>query len=362
MNHIPSLRKILLDHELNALLLFRPEDIFFFTGFSSSHAIFLVTETKAFFFTDNRYLEAARLFFSSQNSTKTFSERGEKEMTVQNITEVSKVFFEKEKLQRIGVDFHQISYAQMEQWSEKWEVELSDVSVKVLRSQKTKENISCLQKAASIADEALIAVLPLLQVGISEKEFAWELEKAGRERGAEKVSFDAIVAFGEHSAIPHHHPTEKKLQKNTPLLIDWGFMYKGFCSDCTRCFFLGNPDKEWLKTYDRVWEAQKKGMEKMRPKKEISEVQKVAEDFLTEKIMHSFGHGVGVEVHEYPGVSPKTKGEFIANQVVTAEPGLYYSGKFGIRIEDMVHIGKTRNTLLTQVPKEKNILALSLKK
>jgi Xaa-Pro aminopeptidase len=264
------------------------------------------------------------------------------------------LFFLDRKVQVIGIEFSRVSTKTFFDWKNAFSGECIDVSTDIdrIRSQKHEAEIAAAQKASSLLDEAMKRSLPFLQSGVSEKEFAWILEKAGRELGAEKISFEPIVAFGEHSAIPHHSPTEKELKKEMPILIDWGFVSGGFCSDCTRCFWYGeNPDPKWIDAYQRVSASQQKGMDIMTPNKEISAVQKAAEEVLGENIPHSFGHGVGLEVHEYPTISPKSKGVFWKNMIVTAEPGMYFSGKFGIRIEDMGVIESSGFLSLTGFPK-----------
>lgn len=317
----------------------------FFSGFWSSNGLFCVSPKNLIFATDSRYLDAARTFFSETDVCVVPYPKTKEEW---------KGFFEKLGSQTVGIEFSRIPAKTYFYWKDLCSGELKDISetINQIRSQKTDEEVAAAQKASSIADAALKKSLPFLTLGVSEKEFAWVLEKAGRELGAEKTSFDAIVAFGEHSAIPHHSPTEKKLQKEMPILIDWGFISGGFCSDCTRCFWYGeNPDLEWLDVYQKVSAAQKKGIEHMAPKKEIVTIQKEAEKNLGEKIPHSFGHGVGLEVHEYPTISPKSKGMFFEKMIVTAEPGMYKNGKFGIRIEDMGIIKSSGFKSLTNFPK-----------
>ncbi len=344
MNHrLSKLRESLQSGHRDAVLLSDSFSVQFFSGFSSSNALYLITGTKEIFITDPRYLSGAKEFFcSSEVEVRNFPKKEE-----------WKNFFQELGVTKLGIEMSKVLVTTFRQWEESFFLQLEDFSpvAEKIRAEKSTSEIVAAQKAASIADEALKKVLPLLQPGISEKAFSWELEKAGRELGAEKVSFEAIVAFGEHSAVPHHSPTERVLQKNDAILIDWGFIADGFCSDCTRCFFMGEPSDEWIKTYKKVLAAQQAGITAMLPGKEIANVQQVTEDVLGEKMLHSFGHGVGVEVHEFPGISTKSNDMFIKNMLVTAEPGLYRAREFGIRIEDIGVIEKNGFRSLTKFPK-----------
>lgn len=338
-NRKKLLGTLLQEKKVDALFLADTLQIFALTGFRCSHGLLLIDGKGMTFFTDARYLQAA--------------EQHACDWTVFDLQECTEGFFQKKNYVRVGVDFDFLTVHRQKKWKKLLGAKLVHASLEVLLSQKTASEIEAHQRACKLGDRALGEVLPLLKPGIREAEFAWQLEKTGRELGAEAISFEPIVAFGANGAIPHHHPGETKLQKNTPILIDWGFVVDGYCSDCTRCFFLGAPTESWRQTYETVLQAQETGKELMQTGTKIARIQSVAEKELGEKMIHSFGHGVGVRVHEYPGVSTKTKGEFLMNQIVTAEPGLYRSGEFGIRIEDTVVIQEEGGPKdLTKFPKD----------
>jgi Xaa-Pro aminopeptidase len=324
---ISHIQELLSKKSMDVVMLSESFSVLSFTGFFSSNALLFIFPKHTFFFTDARYLLAAKEYFQETN------------IEVRNIVEQKnwKEFFQKQGGKKIGIEMDLVRVSQLERWKEDFFSSFVDVSseIKRIRSQKTQEEIRKGKKAAGIADMALQKVIKSLTQGVSEKEFSWELEKCGRELGAEKVSFDPVVAFGRNSAVPHHRADETKLKRNQPILIDWGFIVDGFCSDCTRCFFYGIPSSEWVETYKKVLESQKKGIQRIASGKSIASVQEVADSVLPQKIPHSFGHGVGREVHEYPTISQKTTETFLQNMIVTAEPGIYFSEKFGIRIEDM---------------------------
>ncbi len=326
----------------------------FFSEFWSSSGFFFVFQDSAYFLTDARYLSAARQFF--QNS----------EIKVLDFLKPEEWddFFKKNGISRLGMDFSKISAERLRNIRRHFGIKISPFSAHHFRAYKTAEQIFFAETAAKIADSALEKTLSFLQVGVSEKEIAWILEKIGREEfGAEKNAFDPIVAFGKNSAIPHHVPTDQKLDLETPILIDWGFQKNHLCSDCTRNFWFGkNPSSKWISVFEWVSAAQAGGIEKMKIGKRISEVQKTAEIILGEKIPHSFGHGVGVEVHEFPMISQKQKGVFRKNMLVTAEPGWYTEGEFGIRIEDLLVIEKAGARRLTHFSRDLEQAILAGKK
>ena len=334
---------------LDAILLSHSLSVRACTGFCSSHAYVLLLSTHIFFFTDARYLEGAREFFAHDDSVE-----------VGDIPKQWKSIFSRHAVVRLGVEKARVSAECFEVWQREWGVSLHNISddLALVLAQKTDEELSYAKKAAAIADAALKRVLPLLAPGVTEQKYAWELEKAGRELGAEAVSFSPIVAFGEHSAIPHHSPTSRVLQKNEAVLIDWGFSFRGMCSDCTRCFFVGDKlDSDWEKLYCTVLEGQRAGRECIKVNKKIAQVQLVAEEKMGRRIPHSFGHGVGYEVHEYPTVSAKAEDRrFLSNMLLTAEPGIYLPGKYGIRIEDMGRVTNDGYEIFTRFPKEEYFL------
>ena len=206
--------------------------------------------------------------------------------------------------------------------------------VEKLRNVKEDEEIKLMQKSSQIADIAMQKSLPYLKEGISESDFAWILEKNGRELGADDVSFGPLVAFGENSANIHHNATNKKLEKNMPIMIDWGFVYKGYCSDITRSFFYGKPKNKWIDAYSRVFMAQKEAEKNITLGAKCSLVHNKAEKVLKEDLMHALGHEIGLDVHENIRIAKKSKNMFCENMCFTIEPGVYYRDQFGIRIEN----------------------------
>lgn len=176
----------------------------------------------------------------------------------------------------------------------------------------------------------------------TEEELATRIRILGLEHGCE-ISFDPIVASGKNSAIPHHKPGKDKLKKHVPIVLDFGFKYRGYCSDFTRTVFIGQPSKKWQDVYNMVNNSYKNAFHAARPGMMGSELDNVARKELKKEkkyFIHSLGHGTGLEVHEAPGVGPFSKDVLENGMVFSIEPGLYYQRKGGVRIEDLVYLEK----------------------
>jgi Xaa-Pro dipeptidase len=197
-----------------------------------------------------------------------------------------------------------------------------------------------------------------LRLGVTEREVAFRLELALCDAGRYSLSFDSIVAFGKNSSVPHHAPAEKKLQAHENILVDCGVQYQGYCSDITRNFFYGKPSNEYRKKYTILQNAQEKTLQKYLPGASAATLDAFCRKQLEPEpaYPHSLGHGVGLEIHELPGVSLRNKKKLQENEVVTCEPGLYYPGKFGIRIEDLLVVRKKAPQILSQASKELHII------
>ncbi len=262
-----------------------------------------------------------------------------------------KEFLERKNIKIVGIEADHVTLSQFQRLKKVFgkNVVLKKTKnlMENLRKIKSEEEISLLQKSAVLNDLALQKTIPFLKEGVTEQEIAWIFEKITREElGAEKLAFSTIVAFGKNSAIPHHSPISQKLQKNMPVLIDCGVQKNKYCSDMTRCFWYGKPSVEWIYAYELVLKAQKEGMQKIQTGNSFSDPDIIAREIFGEKesyFTHSFGHGVGLEIHEMPSLSALSKGKFLKNMVVTAEPGLYFPEKFGIRIEDMCIVQEKQN-------------------
>lgn len=213
--------------------------------------------------------------------------------------------------------------------------------IEAKRAVKTPEEIALITTAQQIAEGALKRAVSKIKAGMTERELMAEINYGMIIGGGEKYSFETIVAFGANTAQPHHHPSDKKLDKNELILVDMGVKYNGYCSDMTRTFCIGNPDKVLVDVYGIVKEAQEYAISNIKAGMTCNDADSLAREFITangygEQFGHSFGHGVGVDIHEAPRVAAKSDTVLLPDMVITAEPGIYISGLGGVRIEDML--------------------------
>jgi len=223
--------------------------------------------------------------------------------------------------------------------------------VKQFRAIKEPGEVAAIRKASSIADKGLDYALKRLKVGMKESELAGRIEFEMRKSGV-LAAFETIVCFGANGSRPHHIPGKRRLRKNDTILIDFGAKYKGYNSDKTRCFGVGKVKGEFQKAYEAVALAQKTAIDLIREGVKAKDIDVAARKIIKKSgfgvFGHGLGHGLGLEVHELPGLYPKSKEVLKAGQVVTVEPGIYIPGKFGIRIEDDVLVTKTGCKILTR--------------
>ncbi len=224
-----------------------------------------------------------------------------------------------------------------------------------LRSRKSSEELAKILKAVEISEQAFLETLPLLKAGVKEKDIALELDYKMRFMGADGLAFPTIVAFGERSALPHAFPSERSLKKGDWVLIDWGARVEGYCADMTRTLCFGAHDAQFEELFEAVFEAQKRAQATLAEGVEAGKVDEAARSFLKEKgwggyFVHSLGHGVGVEVHEEPRLAPQSKATLESGMVLTIEPGVYFPGKGGIRIENLFFLAKENLRKLNNLP------------
>jgi Xaa-Pro aminopeptidase len=248
-------------------------------------------------------------------------------------------------LKRLGVEGGSISYARYKKLAEKHNgLELVDIDNAIERMRRTKsvEEIEKIQRAQNITDGAFLHLLNVIKPDMTELEVAAELEYAMKRSGAELYAFETVAISGALTSVPHGHSRNTKLQRGF-LTLDFGAILDGYCSDMTRTIVVGRADADMRKLYDTVLRAQAAAEDYLlRGGRDCASADKVARDIIDADypgaFTHSLGHGVGLEVHETPSLSPKSIGSLAAGDVVTIEPGIYLAGKYGCRIEDMVAI------------------------
>ncbi|MEM0155219.1 MAG: Xaa-Pro peptidase family protein [Thermoplasmataceae archaeon] len=232
-----------------------------------------------------------------------------------------------------------------------------DQEVESLRSVKSEGEIASMKKAAEIAEKSFEQTIQNLKEGITEQHVASILEQAFRENGSQSPAFQAIVSFGANGADPHHLPNNTRLKRGEGAVIDFGCVYDHYCSDTTRTVFFGKPSPEFERIYNIVLEAQETGCSSLKPGKTGAQIDGIVREIITragygERFIHRTGHGIGLDVHESPYVDQKNKIGFQPGNCVTIEPGIYITGKFGIRIEDFLLVKNNGSRNFNDLSKE----------
>ena len=318
-----------------------------FSGLDIDDGIIIYGDKKTFFI-DARYFFEVKGDIESAGFNPVLYE-GDKTL---------KDYLKQNKIKTLLVDFDSTTLTEYS-GLKKLGVKIKDGSknLKIARSVKTETEIDKITKSCAIVENALIYAQSFIKVGVTEKQIKTLLEDKVKALGGDGVSFDTIVAFGKNSAIPHHVSDDTKLSNDMVVLIDAGAKYKGYSSDITRTIFFGNPDKKFVDRYNAVLKANELAIENAKPKMSYKDIDDIARSFLKQNDLdkyftHSLGHGVGVEIHEYPRLSPKGEGFAEENVVFTIEPGVYFENEYGIRIEDTVVIKNGKIKRLTLLGKE----------
>ena len=336
---LENLRKALKDKELDAILISAPENRRYISGFTGSAGYLVVSRDEAVLCTDFRYTEQAGNQSPDFHVIKIGS----------GWTWFADLLKER-SLDKIGFEGHEMSVSAYRQMTEalkelpshnRLNLVATTGIVEALRTVKDTDELASLQKAIDVADGAMEAITPTIQAGETERDVAWRLEKAMRELGADSLSFDIIVAAGPNGAMPHHRPSDTAITPGEPIVIDMGAKVGGYCSDITRTVCVGEPDDTFRKIYDIVLGAQLTAIATVKAgmtggdADDLSRVV-IGEAGHGEHFGHSLGHGVGLVIHEYPRVGPKSNDTLEEGMVFTVEPGIYLTGWGGVRIEDVV--------------------------
>ncbi|MBM7613992.1 M24 family metallopeptidase [Alkaliphilus hydrothermalis] len=345
---VNKVRNLLDEKNLDAILLYKPENRRYIAGFTGSNGYILITKEKAIFITDFRYTIQA----SEQC-------QGFEIVEMNNHNPLSDVL-KSYSLKRLGIEEEHVSYGQFLEFSEKLpEVEFVPLkgTLTTIRSIKTEDEIELIAKAAEITDEAFEHIMKYIKPGMKETEVALELEVFMKKKGASALSFESIVASGVRSSLPHGKASDKVIEKGDMITLDFGCVYKGYCSDMTRSFVMGEATDKQKEIYYGVLEAQEASLKAVRPGITGIELDKIARDIITEKgygenFRHGLGHGVGIEVHELPHVNARGTVAMEPGAVITIEPGIYVPHYGGVRIEDLVVVTEDGYRVLSKSTKE----------
>lgn len=349
MGKLEKLRQALIKYNIDAMIISSPINRRYLTGFTGSAGVAIVSQNDAHFITDFRYTKQA----TEQATDFTVIEH--KQLIELEIRDQLNAL----NIKRVGFEKNHLTYATYEQYRQLFAVELVPISdlVEEQRLIKTDEELTILKKAANIADAAFTHIQNYIKPGVKEIDIANELEFFMRKQGATSSSFDIIVASGYRSALPHGVASSKEIQNGELVTMDYGALYNGYCSDITRTVAVGEIDEQLKTIYDTVLEAQLRGVAGIKPGMTGKEADALTRDYISEQgfgsyFGHSTGHGLGMEVHEGPGLSYRSNIKLVPGMVVTVEPGIYIPNVGGCRIEDDIIITETGNERLTTATKE----------
>ncbi len=358
------MHKIFTENKIDAFLVSGFYNILYLTNFKTlapqeREAWVLIAENKTYLFSDGRYLD--KLKVKSEKLKVEYRLITPEKGLAHHLQEIIR----QERIRRLGFEAEDLKFNEYGSLSKKLNgIKLVPLNKKIsqLREIKKRDEIQKIKKACEISTRCLKEIIKTVKIGQTEKEIAFRIEYWIKGKGYE-AAFDQIVAVDQNTATPHYDTKsgDAKIKKNSILLIDFGSKFQDYCSDMTRIFFVGRPTNELENIYNKLLDVQKKTT------KQISQVLqlKAMDRFCRRELQknglpnfpHSTGHGLGLEVHEFPSISSKSKDKVVENQVFTIEPGAYYPGKFGMRIEDTILVGKDNQPIiLTKFPKEAIII------
>jgi len=350
-NRLNILRGKLSTKKLDAILITQADNRRYLSGFHGTAGYLIITEKQAILATDSRYTEQA----------KTEAPDFQIQRISGNIADWLPALASNLNIKRLGFEggdvtyqFHRVLHNTLNKAS----IKITPVAglVEAIRTIKEKQEIEYITKASAITDAAFESVASKIKAGMTEKQIAWELEKALRERGSESLPFDIIVGSGPNAALPHAKPSDRVINDGEPVVIDMGAKYRGYASDLTRTVCAGQPTAKFKEVYNVVFKAQAAGLTDIKKGMTGKAADTVSRKVINcagygESFGHSLGHGVGLAEHELPYLSPNSKEKLADNMVFTIEPGIYLPGWGGVRIEDTVVMAEGKVKQITLIKK-----------
>jgi Xaa-Pro aminopeptidase len=354
-----KLREQLASARLDALLVSHLPNVRYLCGFTGSAGLLLVSEAGSVFFTDARYtrqaneeVKGAKVIIARKTVLDALGQWSSRNSS---------------KKWRLGIEAEHLTVAEKKRLADSLPSELrlrnAPVMVERMRMVKEDDELQAIRKAVQLGATLFDRALEVLRPGIKETEVAAEMEYAARRAGAESMSFPTIIASGARSALPHGRATEQAVAPGGFVVCDFGVILAGYCSDQTRTVWIGAAsiakarEREARRAYEAVREAQEAAIATVRPRVRLAAVDAAARKVLRRAglgryFTHSTGHGVGLEIHEPPRVAAGQEGQLAPGMVITIEPGIYFPGKWGVRIEDMVAVTDDGCEVLTPTSKD----------
>ncbi len=344
---IEAIRQWISQEKVDAVLLNKPANRFYATGFTGSAGTVVITPDELYMITDFRYKSQVQ----EQSPDFTYLEIDKHETAIKYINNLG--------FKRVGIEEEFISYSLAMSYEDQIPgIELVPMKSQLtkIRSVKSAEEVASVKKAAALADEGWDMIQKKVRPGVSEKELALELEVYMRKKGANDVSFKFIVASGTRSALPHGIASDKLIEAGDFVVFDYGNLVNGYCSDMTRTLVVGQATDQQKEIYDTVLKAQIASLEAVKPGITGTELDLIARDIITEAgygdyFGHGLGHGVGIEIHELPHVNHLGTEPLIPGNIITIEPGIYLPELGGVRIEDLVLVTENGYEVLSHSDK-----------
>ena len=341
---------------LDAVVIVTSSNLYYFTRYSNDDAVVLLTKEKKYYVCDKRVSEEASELLKDFEIV---------EMDKLGYTKTTKNLIIKLGLKKIGYEDWSISHRQYkilecEGIFKKYKLFPAEHLISEMRSVKREDELELIKKAQKVTDQLFIDTLGYIKPGMTELEVASFMNSKTYAYGCE-LAFPPIVAFGKNTSKPHAHPGDNVLQENDVVTLDFGAKYKGYCSDMTRSFVVGEAPEGYVELYNAVLEAQEKALTELKAGIKGKDGDAIARNVLKERgygefFTHSLGHSLGIDVHEGPGLTPKCNEIIPVGSVLSVEPGAYIEGKYGVRIEDIVVFQKSKVDNLTN--SNKNLIIL----
>lgn len=347
---LKTLKRRMAEERVDGFLISSPENRYYFSGFTGDYGFLLVTDSRNILFLDSRFIEQAK-----------GESPGWEIIQFQRFHQDLSSLLSELKIKFLGFESQKLSFFDFK------EIERNAPGVNLvplpfllseIRVIKETQEIEQIKGAVRVAEDSLREVLKQKIIGKREDEVSLELEWRMRLNGARKVGFELIVASGYRSALPHGIASQRTIGKKEILLFDWGALKGYYHSDITRTFFTGNPSQKQRDVYFAVKETLEETLLQISPGKSLSEVFQFAFSRVKSSLFkdfafgHGLGHGVGLEIHEYPFINSRSEGVFAPGMVLTIEPGIYIPGWGGVRIEEMILVKKDGVEVLTSFPRE----------
>ena len=344
--------------QYDGVIIDSPANLYYYTGFTGGEGMYLLSvNNESFLITDSRYYEQVEkecpdiaLIRLEKKGYNAFV----KDLLIQcNLTDTYKIAIEE--------TMNLACYLKLCEGCKEYQFQIAKELIYESRLVKNETELEYIRQAERIGDEAFSYILGIIKPGMTEEEISLELEFFMKKQGASKLSFDTIVASGENSSMPHAQVTNRKIKNGDFITMDFGCIYKRYCSDMTRTIAVGRVTEEMKKVYQIVLNANMRAMEQVREGVNCKWIDSLARDYIAQAgygkyFGHGLGHGVGLEIHEEPRFSPKCEVITKENMVITDEPGIYLPGQFGVRIEDLLVVKKDGCEVLSQSPKEMIII------